>query len=78
MVRLDLAEKGSQMFAIMTKTKFNLDQVFDAVRKSDEQADPITKNDVFKIPQINICAQHIISDISNVKIKFNKETGKSY
>lgn len=36
MVRLDLADKGSQMFAIMTKTKLNLDQVFDIVRKSDD------------------------------------------
>lgn len=38
----------------------------------------MTNNDVFKIPQINICAQHVISDVNNIKIKFTKESGKSY
>lgn len=36
MVRINLAEKNGQMFAIMRKSKLNLDEVFEIVRKSDD------------------------------------------
>ena len=59
MVRIDTLEKDSQMFVYMTKEKKDLDQIFELVKKSDDEVQPMTNNDIFKIPQIKIKTTHI-------------------
>ncbi len=53
-VRINLFEKGNQMFILMAKQKYSLEDVFEMVQKSDDKAEPMTKDDVFKIPQMKI------------------------
>lgn len=47
------------MFILMTKSKKNLEEALEFVKKSDDEVEPMTNNDTFKIPQIKIKATHI-------------------
>lgn len=48
------------------------------IRNSSEDLESITKNDVFKIPQLNIKATHVTSELNNAIIRFNKEEKKYF
>lgn len=66
------------MFLLMTKAKKNLEEVFEMVRNSSEELESITKGDVFKLPQLNIKATHITSELNNAILKFPSDPSKKF
>lgn len=48
------------------------------IKNSSEDLESITKNDVFKIPQLNIKATHVTSELNNAILRFKDENKKYF